>query len=139
MARTPNPASRKNLPSLRCDYDSTKETPLDELVQEGRQARSDRRSNGSSAVAFDCMRILNINGALVWTSVTGGQKKTEVPSDGINLEWVLGTSSWSAPSTETATTFEGLGRSSLGEVMFPESTERILTDPRRRAVILRRS
>ena len=71
-------------------YVSTKETSLEDLAQKVGKPDLIVEATGSSRVAFDCMRVLAINGALVWTSVTGGTKTTEVPSDVINLEWVLG-------------------------------------------------
>ena len=76
------------------------------------------------------MRVLNINGALVWTSVTGGAKTTEVPSDVINLEWVLGNKLLVGSVNGNRYHFtQGLADLALGEVMFPGVTQRILTTP----------
>ena len=36
------------------------------------------------------MQLLGHNGVLVWTSITGGRQHVEVPSDKVNLDWVLG-------------------------------------------------
>jgi threonine dehydrogenase-like Zn-dependent dehydrogenase len=46
--------------------------------------------SGSSPLAFDAMQGLAKNGVLVLTSVTGGDRKVEIPADRINLEFVLG-------------------------------------------------
>ncbi|MGB9178508.1 MAG: glucose 1-dehydrogenase [Pyrinomonadaceae bacterium] len=47
-------------------------------------------ATGFSPLAFDCMQALGKNGVLVLSSVTGGDRKVEVPSDKINLGFVLG-------------------------------------------------
>jgi glucose 1-dehydrogenase len=41
-------------------------------------------------VVFDSMQGLAKNGVLVLSSVTGGDRKVEVPADRINLDFVLG-------------------------------------------------
>jgi glucose 1-dehydrogenase len=46
--------------------------------------------SGFSPLVFDAMQGLAKNGVLVLTSVTGGDRRIEVPSDKINLEFVLG-------------------------------------------------
>jgi len=47
-------------------------------------------ATGYSPVVFDSMQALGKNGVLVLSSVTGGDRKIEVPADKINLEFVLG-------------------------------------------------
>jgi threonine dehydrogenase-like Zn-dependent dehydrogenase len=47
-------------------------------------------ATGSAKVAFQCMEVLNKNGVLVLTSITGGKKPLEIPADDINLQFVLG-------------------------------------------------
>lgn len=47
-------------------------------------------ATGFSPVVFESMRALAKNGVLVLSSVTGGDRKIEVPADKINLEFVLG-------------------------------------------------
>src|SRR5581483_11746122 len=47
-------------------------------------------ATGFSPVVFDSMQALGKNGVLVLSSVTGGDRKVEVPADRINLEFVLG-------------------------------------------------
>jgi hypothetical protein len=39
---------------------------------------------------FEAMQALGKNGVLVLSSVTGGDRRVEVPADRINLEFVLG-------------------------------------------------
>ena len=47
-------------------------------------------ATGFSPLAFDAMDVLGKNGVLVLTSVTGGSRTVEVPTDRINLGFVLG-------------------------------------------------
>ncbi len=47
-------------------------------------------ASGYSPAAFESMRALAKNGVLVLLSVTGGKRTTEVPTDRINLDFVLG-------------------------------------------------
>src|SRR5205085_10684121 len=47
-------------------------------------------ATGNSSVVFESMQALAKNGVLVLSSVTGGDRKIEVPADRINLEFVLG-------------------------------------------------
>ncbi|HET9488177.1 MAG TPA: glucose 1-dehydrogenase [Methylomirabilota bacterium] len=47
-------------------------------------------ATGYSPIVFDSMQALGKNGVLVLSSVTGGDRKVEVPADKINLEFVLG-------------------------------------------------
>ncbi|OLC14448.1 MAG: glucose dehydrogenase [Candidatus Rokubacteria bacterium 13_1_40CM_69_27] len=47
-------------------------------------------ATGYSPVVFESMQALGKNGVLVLSSVTGGDRKVEVPADRINLEFVLG-------------------------------------------------
>ncbi len=47
-------------------------------------------ATGYSPLVFEAMKILGKNGVLVLSSVTGGGRNIEVPSDKINLSFVLG-------------------------------------------------
>jgi threonine dehydrogenase-like Zn-dependent dehydrogenase len=47
-------------------------------------------ATGFSPIVFDAVRALGKNGALVLSSVTGGDRHVDAPSDKINLEFVLG-------------------------------------------------
>src|SRR5215475_3480534 len=90
FGRTPRPYLNSNLiEAIGAHYVSTQDTsvidakeygPFD-LIFEG---------TGNSSVVFDSMQALGKNGVLVLASVTGGDKKIEIPADRINLEFVLG-------------------------------------------------
>jgi threonine dehydrogenase-like Zn-dependent dehydrogenase len=47
-------------------------------------------ATGFSPVVFDGMQALGKNGVLVLSSITGGDRKVEIPADRINLNFVLG-------------------------------------------------
>ncbi|MFQ5593646.1 MAG: glucose 1-dehydrogenase [Anaerolineae bacterium] len=47
-------------------------------------------ATGSSPLAFQAMEVLGNNGVLILSSVTGGDRTAEIPTDLINLEMVLG-------------------------------------------------
>jgi threonine dehydrogenase-like Zn-dependent dehydrogenase len=47
-------------------------------------------ATGFSPIVFEAMQALGKNGALVLSSVTGGDRRVDVPADKINLEFVLG-------------------------------------------------
>ena len=47
-------------------------------------------ATGFSPIVFEAMQALGKNGALVLSSVTGGDRHVDVPSDKINLNFVLG-------------------------------------------------
>lgn len=132
LSRTPSPGLKEEIVRA-CGgiYVSTQQEPLREIAR--RVGRPDLivEATGSSQVAFDCMQILNLNGALVWTSVTGGEKIIgNVPADRINLEWVLGNKLLVASVNGNRNHFaKGLADLALAEAMYPGLTQRILTNP----------
>ncbi len=76
------------------------------------------------------MQFLGHNGVLVWTSITGGHREIDVPSNRINLEWVLGNKLLLGSVNANREHFEvGIRDFALGEVMYPGVIQRILTHP----------
>jgi threonine dehydrogenase-like Zn-dependent dehydrogenase len=111
-------------------YVSTTSTPVDSLAAEVGKADIIIDATGSSAIAFDSMRVLGKNGVLVWTSITGGKHVTQVPSDNINIDWVLGNKLLLGSVNANREHFEmGIKDLALGEVMYPGVVQRILTNP----------
>ena len=111
-------------------YISTNETSLEELVEKTGKPDVVIEATGSSAIAFKCMELLSHNGIMVWTSITGGDKTIDVPSNKINLEWVLGNKALVGSVNANFRHFEmGLDDLIKGEVVYPGVTERILTHP----------
>ena len=131
LARTPEPCLKAEIvEALGAQYVSTSETSLNELAAEVGKADLIVEATGSSSVAFETMNVLSQNGAIVWTSITGGSVSLEVPSDRVNLEWVLGNKLLLGSVNANRRHFElGITQLALGEATFPNVIERILTTP----------
>jgi threonine dehydrogenase-like Zn-dependent dehydrogenase len=111
-------------------YVSTKELPLEALVAETGRPDLIVDATGSSQLAFEAMQYLGHNGVVVWTSITGGSKSITVPSDKINIEWVLGNKLLLGSVNANRNHFElGIRDLALGEMMFPGVIQKILTSP----------
>jgi glucose 1-dehydrogenase len=111
-------------------YVSTTETPAEKVVREVGKADLIVDASGSSQVAFDAMQALGHNGVLVWVSITGADRKHEIRSDKINIDWVLGNKLLLGSVNANREHFEmGIRDLALGEMMFPGVIERILTNP----------
>ena len=131
LARGEPPSLKSELvEAMGAHYVSTKQVPLDALPERVGKADLIIDATGSSAIAFGCMQLLGHNGVLVWTSVTGGRQHVEVPSDKVNLDWVLGNKLLLGSVNANREHFEmGIKDLALGDVMFPGVLERILTTP----------
>lgn len=132
LSRTPRPGLKEEiLNAYGAEYVSTRETSLEDLARKVGKPDLIVEATGSSQVAFDCMKVLNLNGALVWTSVTGGNHQVQAfPADKVNLEWVLGNKLLVGTVNGNRHHFaKGLADLALGEKMFPGVTERLLTTP----------
>jgi threonine dehydrogenase-like Zn-dependent dehydrogenase len=111
-------------------YISTRQEPLAELAR--RVGRPDIifEATGNAEVCFRAMEVLNLNGALIWTSITGGSREVTVDAAKINLEWVLGNKLLVSSVNGNRHHFElGLQALSHGELTYPGVTSRILTHP----------
>lgn len=87
-------------------------------------------ATGSSRLAFEAMEHIGHNGVVVWTGITGGDATTEVPSDNINLNWVLGNKLLLGSVNANRGHFEmGIRDLALGDMMYPGVLEKILTNP----------
>jgi threonine dehydrogenase-like Zn-dependent dehydrogenase len=85
---------------------------------------------GSSAVVFESMGVLGKNGALVLTSITGGNRTLEVPADRINLDFVLGNKVMVGSVNASRDNFEnGVRDMSQAEAEYPGWLRRLLTHP----------
>jgi threonine dehydrogenase-like Zn-dependent dehydrogenase len=87
-------------------------------------------ATGNAEACFRAMEVLAINGALVWTSITGGSRNVTIDAAKINLEWVLGNKLLVSSVNGNRGHFElGIQALSLGELTYPGVTERVLTHP----------
>ncbi len=111
-------------------YISTHDISLEDLAKKHGKPDLIIEATGNSEVAFDCMLHLNLNGALVLTSITGGEGTTTIPSDRINLEWVLGNKLMLGSVNASVDHFrDGVQALAIGEATYPGVTEKILTHP----------
>ncbi|MEX0818633.1 MAG: glucose 1-dehydrogenase [Pirellulaceae bacterium] len=131
LARSQPPTHNSEIAAgMEATYVSTTDTPIESLIEKTGKADLIVDATGSSAMAFGAMKALGHNGVLVWTSITGGKKNVEVPSDQINIDWVLGNKLLLGSVNANREHFEsGIRDLALGEVMFPNVLEKILTNP----------
>jgi glucose 1-dehydrogenase len=87
-------------------------------------------ATGFSPVVFESMQALGKNGVLVLSSVTGGDRKVEVPADRINLQFVLGNKVMVGTVNAGREHFEaGVRDMAQAEAEYPGWLSRLLTDP----------
>lgn len=85
---------------------------------------------GSSAVVFESMEALAKNGVLVLSSITGGNRRLEVPADRINLGFVLGNKVMVGTVNASRENFEsGVRDMAHAESQYPGWLARLLTHP----------
>ena len=131
LARGAAPNLKSEIVSgLEATYVSTAKTSMKELVANTGRPDLIIDATGSSELAFEAMEHLGLNGVLVWTSITGGNRKIEVPSDSINLKWVLGNKMLLGSVNANRSHFEmGIKDLAMGEMMYPGVLQKILTNP----------
>lgn len=111
-------------------YVSTKQTSMHDLAKKTGRPDLVVDATGNSQLAFEAMSVIGHNGVVVWTSITGGERKIEIPSDSINIQWVLGNKLLLGSVNANRDHFEmGIRDLALGEMMYPGVSERILTTP----------
>lgn len=131
LARAPGPHRKSEIVrAYGANYVSTQETTMRDLAKQVGAPDLIFEATGSSQVAFQAMEVLGLNGALIWTSVTGGQTEVTLPGDKINLDWVLGNKLLVASVNGNRRHFElGIKDLAHGQALFPGVTEQILTNP----------
>jgi glucose 1-dehydrogenase len=131
LARSAPPTrNSKIVEALGARYVSTPEPDTGKIIEQIGKADLIVEATGNSKASFMGMELLGHNGALVWTGITGGKAKTEVPTDKINLEWVLGNKLLLGSVNGNRDHFEmGIKDLSQGELMFPGVIQQILTTP----------
>src|SRR5438128_486474 len=105
---------------LSLTHASSKCGPFD-LILEG---------TGYSPLVFEAMNVLAKNGVLAMVSVTGGSRQVEVPSDKINLGFVLGNKVAFGSVNANREYFEsGVKDLSTAELQYPGWLKKLLTHP----------
>jgi threonine dehydrogenase-like Zn-dependent dehydrogenase len=114
--------------ALGAQYRSVADTPL----LSGAHARGPFdlifEASGHSPATFEAMQALGKNGVLVLSSVTGGTRTAEVPTDRINLEFVLGNKVVVGTVNANREYFEaGVRDMAQSEAQFPGWLARLIT------------
>jgi len=131
FARTPKPYLNADLiEELGVRYVPTNITPIREAAEMHGPFDIILECTGNSGVVFDAMQALGKNGVLVLTSVTGGDRKIEIPADKINLDFVLGNKVMVGSVNANREYFElGVRDMSQAELEYPGWLGKLLTDP----------
>jgi threonine dehydrogenase-like Zn-dependent dehydrogenase len=116
--------------ALGARYESTRDVPLLDGAQKFGPFDIMFEATGFSPIVFESMQALGKNGVLVLSSVTGGDRKVEVPADRINLEFVLGNKVVVGTVNANREYFE-MGARDLAhaEALYPGWLRRLLTHP----------
>jgi threonine dehydrogenase-like Zn-dependent dehydrogenase len=131
FGRTPSPYLNSELiEAVGARYESTLTTSIADGA--GKYGPFDLifEATGASSVVFESMLALAKNGVLVLSSVTGGDRRIEVPADRINLEFVLGNKVMVGTVNANREYFEmGVKDMAHAESQFPGWLGRLLTHP----------
>src|SRR5438477_5236164 len=131
FARTPKPYFNAELIEETGErYVPTNKTPIKDAAEMHGPFDLIVECTGNSGVVFDAMQALGKNGVLVLTSVTGGDRKIEIPADKINLEFVLGNKVMVGSVNANREYFElGVRDMAQAEAEYPGWLGRLLTHP----------
>ena len=111
-------------------YVTTSDRSITDVAAEAQGFDLIFEGTGSSAVVFESMQAVARNGVLVLTSITGGERRLEVPADRINLEFVLGNKVMVGSVNASRENFEsGVRDMSQAEAEYPGWLGQLLTDP----------
>jgi len=131
FGRTARPYLNSDLvEALGARYETTVDLPLVEGARKHGPFDLIFEATGFSPIAFEAMQALGKNGVLVLSSVTGGDRKVEIPSDRINLEFVLGNKVMVGTVNANREYFEtGVRDMAHSEADYPGWLARLLTHP----------
>ena len=116
--------------ALGARYESTADVPIPDGARKFGPFDLIFEATGYSPVVFESMQALGKNGVLVLSSVTGGDRKVEVPADRINLEFVLGNKVMVGTVNANREYFElGARDMAQAEAEYPGWLGRLLTHP----------
>jgi threonine dehydrogenase-like Zn-dependent dehydrogenase len=111
-------------------YVSTKQRSLRDGASEYGPFDFILEGTGFSPLVYEAMDVLGKNGILAMVSVTGGERKIEVPADRINQGFVLGNKVAFGSVNASREDFErGAADLSQAELMHPGWLEKLLTHP----------
>ena len=111
-------------------YVSTQDLSLEQASKQFGPFDIILEGTGVSALVFEAMEVLAKNGVLVMLSVTGGDRKLEIPADQINLGFVLGNKVAVGSVNANREYFElGAKDLSQAELAYPGWLAKLLTHP----------
>lgn len=111
-------------------YDSTVEISVSDAAKRYGAFDIILECTGYSPIIWDAALGLAKNGVLILTSVTGGERKAEIASDKINIEFVLGNKLMFGSVNAGKEHFAaGVKDLALCEAMYPDWLKRMLTHP----------
>ena len=131
FGKTPKPYLNSNLvEELGASYVSTSDTSVKDHAAANGAFDLIFEATGFSPIVFDAMQSLAKNGVLVLSSVTGGDRKVEVPADKINLDFVLGNKVMVGTVNANREYFEsGVKDLSAAVLEYGDWLNRLLTHP----------
>jgi len=125
---TPPTLNAEIVAGMGATYVSTTQTPLKELAAKTGMPDLIIEATGHSGVVFESMEVLGKNGVLCLTSITGGQRHVQVPSDKVNLDFVLGNKVVFGTVNANREYFEmGVKSLATAELEYPGLISKILT------------
>ncbi len=118
------------LDDIGAHYESTREISLAQASDRHGPFDLILEETGYSPLVFEAMNVLARNGVLVMLSVTGGDRKVEIPADKINLGFVLGNKVAVGCVNANREYFEsGVRDLSQAELQYPGWLKKLLTNP----------
>ena len=131
LARTKPPFRNAELiEEIGARYVSTQNLPLKQASERYGPFDLILEGTGVSSLVFEAMEVLANNGVLAMVSVTGGDRKIEIPADKINLGFVLGNKVAFGSVNANREYFEiGAKDLSQAELEFPGWLGKLLTHP----------
>lgn len=129
LARTRRPHLNADLAeACGATYVSIQDTTLMEVAARYGPLDIIFEATGSSPLAFEAMEALGNNGVLILSSITGGYRRVDVPSDRINLGMVLGNKVVLGTVNASRANFEqGVRDLVLAEATWPHLLGRLFT------------
>ncbi len=131
FGRSPRPYLNSDLiEELGARYVSTEDIAVQDFAAKNGAFDIIFEATGFSPIVFDAMQALEKNGVLVLSSVTGGERKVEVPADKINLDFVLGNRVMVGTVNANREYFESGAKDMAAAVLeYGDWLERLLTHP----------
>jgi glucose 1-dehydrogenase len=130
-SRRPGPYLNSELAeAIGARYESSSLRPLGDVARDHGPFDIAFEASGFSPLAWEAADVLGKNGVLVLSSVTGGDRTAQIPSDHVNQGFVLGNKVMVGTVNAPREDFErGADDHLLAEALYPGWLERLLTTP----------